>query len=742
MKRRRYERMALIALATTMLAAAPFGAAAEDRPLPRRIGTGVSGYYDVVKEGGVDNTGKSDVTVKLDSILSRASTWRMIYLPRGTYLVSGTVQGPGIGNGSYDIVNGTVGAVLVGESREGTVIRLADGTWPVDNVDITQSPGWETYRDRVVLHGGDCGNTAFGKEMHNFTVNIGKNNAGAIGVNFSTANHGGISDVNIISEDGKGSIGLSLNGGEIGPAYAHSIYVKGFKTGIYASAYDDISIFQVRLEDQTQFGLYNAWTCDIDSLSVTTGTANVPGVFNGGNGRLAMLNGFFTGNSTAAALVNQGGRLFARNIHSTGYQQAISSSGTPIAAPTGADPAEYASHGSAGKWYTPGRSMNLPIKYAPFPPWQQDTAKWASVMQYKGGGVGTIQRPDTAAFRTAFNTPGKTSVMIDFGKTWTLPDTVFIEGPIERVIGTKGDIRCPAVVIRNNAPPVVVLQFLDLRTTRLINRSSKTVILQSINTTAVCEGTGEMFINGLLGRIIVQNPQQKVWMRDFNGEGMQNVAYPFDTSDIIVTAGQVWNMGYKSENSWAKARCTGGFLEMFGMIQYGGTVDQSKALFYVSGDGQFSLGVLTQISHRDPNSTRLVSETRNGIERILTNTESPGGYSLTLYTGYDSAYVRQYLQSAALMPRINRAATAVPMNACVLARRTLAIGFALVQASGVSVRLADMRGRVQTLQSAGREFGSGAHALTFDMKRTPAGTYVVELTIAGGVQTQRIVLTK
>jgi len=578
--------------------------------------------------------------------------------------------------------------------------------------------------------------------MHNFTVNIGKNNAGAIGVNFSTANYGGLSDVSIISEDGKGCIGLSLNGGEIGPAYAHSIYVKGFKTGIYASAYDDISVFQVRLEGQTQFGLYNAWTCDIDSISMTTTAANVPGVFNGGNGRLAVLNGFFTGNSTVGALVNQGGRLFARNIHSTGYEQAISSSGTPVAAPSGANPAEYASHGSAGKWYTPGRSMNLPIKYPPFPAWQHDTAKWASVMQYKGGGIGTTSRPDSTALRMALTTPGKTSVMIDFGKTWTVSDTVFIEGPIERVIGTKGSIGCPAIVIRNNTPPVVMVELLDIGT--IINRSSKTVILQSINgSKALCEGTGDMFINGFgCGRIIVRNPRQKVWIRDFNGEAgwrpgvtsSTNLA-AFDSANIGILAGQAWLMGFKSENTGVKAYCTGGFLEMFGMIQYGGCVDQNVALFYVSGDAQFSLGLLTQITHRYPNSTRLMSEIRNSQERILTNAESPDGYSLTLYTGYDSAYVRQYLQSAAAP--IGRAGPAVPMGVCVLAGRTLAIRAAMPQASPVSVRLVDMRGRVQTLQSADR-----ARDLVFDMKRIPAGTYSVEVATVDGVRTQRIVLAK
>jgi hypothetical protein len=77
------------------------------------------------------------------------------------------------------------------------------------------------------------------------------------------------------------------------------------------------------------------------------------------------------------------------------------------------------------------------------------------------------------------------------------------------------------------------------------------------------------------------------------------------------------------------------------------------------------------------------------------------------------------------------------MNACVLAGRALAIRAAMPQASPVSVRLVDMRGRAHTLQSADH-----ARDLVFDMKRIPAGTYTVEVQAADALMTQRIVIAK
>jgi len=77
-----------------------------------------------------DRTGKTDVS----AILSKAANdiinvpcWSpsILYMPNGTYLVRNTFQWRCWANG-----NG-VGPHVIGQSRTGTVIKLAKGTWPL-----------------------------------------------------------------------------------------------------------------------------------------------------------------------------------------------------------------------------------------------------------------------------------------------------------------------------------------------------------------------------------------------------------------------------------------------------------------------------------------------------------------------------------------------------------------------------------------------------------------------------------
>jgi len=125
----------------------------------------------------------------------------------------------------------------------------------------------------------------------------------------------------------------------------------------------------------------NSWSGDIDSLKVTTSGSAAAAVLN--TGRLSLLNGYFTGASGATAVVSQG-LLFARNINTTGFQRAITQSGGKAAAPADANVGEYSSLSDAGMWYTPHKSMNMQIKYPPFPRWESDTSKWISMGVLKG----------------------------------------------------------------------------------------------------------------------------------------------------------------------------------------------------------------------------------------------------------------------------------------------------------------------------------------------------------------------
>jgi len=682
-----------------------------------------SGIVNVVTDHGVDNTGQSDVADTLSGIFKRYISNQVIYFPRGTYLVRKQIQAPICPNNAGT----SVGPVIVGQSRKGTVIRLADGTWPTDRFAAGSRPdGWWVDR-QVVLHGGDCYNTTFGKEIHNLTINVGRNNAGAVGVVFTASNYGCLSDLDIISEDGNGSIGIVFQGAEVGPAYARSVYVNGFKRGVFSDAITDMAFSQFVLVNQTEWGLVVENNCYVDSLSVS---GFAPAVWNtsyGRGGRLVLINGFFSGNSVSQAAIKNEGRLFARNIRTAGYTRAITST-APIAEPDGGDIAEYASHGTAGLFSTPGRSMNLPVKYPPFTPWQQDTTKWASTLAIKGGGIGQVGKSDSAALHTAFSTPGKTSVLVSFGRTWPTSDTLYVSGDIERVAGTVGKINAPAIVIQNNTPPVVTLQMLFLGQGPVIVRTDKTVILESVNGPVIAEGTGELYINDMEDMLTVRNPAQRVWVRKYNMERLTDPNR--DAPMLVVQSGVAWIFSYKSEGNWVKAHCSGGWLELLGLYNYGswagGSYDvwpSTRPMVSVEADGQLSVAMLHQISHVGEIATLLVKETRGGQSRSLTKSASPDGDNISLFTGCSS------LPASNAYPRASAPAEERPaLKVLPTVGARLLVTFAQKGPSPVSVRLVNPQGRTVTSVS-----GISANGIMFaNIDIAGLGHGVYQLYVKGG----------
>jgi hypothetical protein len=174
----------------------------------------VSGVVDITRPPyNADKTGKTDCSAILTTALTNERTqgnWGcgIVYLPNGTYLVKGPV--------SWKMPPFTVGPHMVGQSRKGTVIRLADSTY--------RSTTQAAY---VIQTGGGVAQN-FNRGLFNLTVDIGKGNPGAIGVFWYSNNEGLMSDVDIISEDGLGVAGLRIGTTEEGPAGVRNVYIKGF----------------------------------------------------------------------------------------------------------------------------------------------------------------------------------------------------------------------------------------------------------------------------------------------------------------------------------------------------------------------------------------------------------------------------------------------------------------------------------------------------------------------------------
>ena len=622
-----------------------------------------SGVFNVVTDGGVDNTGRTDVTDKLQQIINdgtRATQRRLqiIYFPNGTYRVSGMLAMKI--DKSRTETSHSHGPWLIGQSRDGVIIRLADGTWrkPASDLTGTDERGRPPHEieKQVVLSAGDCTNTTFNKIIRNFTINIGRDNPGAIGVQYNTSNTGTMSDVAIVSEDGQGVAGLALAGVENGPGQIRNITIRGFDIGLYGVSGYVIASSDITIEGARRFGVINHGIIAGEDFTIDM-AGKGPAIVAGSRGAVALIGAKITGRGGPAAIQSDGGMLYLRDIETSGYDAAMTGQGTTIA--------EFAAGPPVGLFHNTGQALRLPIKKAPAVPYELDFSKWANPMDY--GAVGDDKADDTEAVQNALSDPGKTHVVFPYGKVFRIRGPLTLGPDVVRVVGTQGLMRydvdddAKLIIGDGNAPTVVIEGFTTCPPIHV--RTDRTVILDSVRSKAdqpqmpkpppgqpkimpplkyctvgfYLEGGGDVFIDNTGTTFVVNNPAQRVWLRHYNselGQESHNQVVP-----VEVKAGRVWMLGWKSENLVQRVRVhPGAAMELTGFNNYEVGVKREKdgnwPIFEII-DGQFSCNLLTQRGSKL--NKNLVWETRHGEKRVLTYEDGPEGRHCSLYTGYEPA---------------------------------------------------------------------------------------------------------
>lgn len=148
----------------------------------------------------------------------------VIYFPEGTYLVSNTLC-----YRHKDLVN-TYGSEMNqqirirGAGRNRTVIRLKDN-----------APGFGKGHRKPVISFMQTENTnvATSNYCEDLTINCGKGNAGAVGLDFFANNSGAVRNVRIVSEDGSGFAGLQLGHSNYSGILIKHVEVEGFDHGLH-----------------------------------------------------------------------------------------------------------------------------------------------------------------------------------------------------------------------------------------------------------------------------------------------------------------------------------------------------------------------------------------------------------------------------------------------------------------------------------------------------------------------------
>ena len=205
--------LSCVTLTTIVAAFVSVNELAHAEPVARRyLLPSDAGVVNVKHEPfGAAGDGRTDDTAAIRAAIkfaieknNRYSTPPFVFFPNGTYLVTGPLESKVDDHGWSG--GWRAGMLLLGETRDGSVIKLADrarGYTDADDPRAVIATGSEsdkrTQPGDDPLHGG--GNRAFRHSVVNLTVDVGTGNAGAVGIDYVANNRGTIEAVTIRSSD-------------------------------------------------------------------------------------------------------------------------------------------------------------------------------------------------------------------------------------------------------------------------------------------------------------------------------------------------------------------------------------------------------------------------------------------------------------------------------------------------------------------------------------------------------------
>ena len=554
--------------------------------------------------------GVSDDTAALQRAFNEnVGRHRMIFLPKGTYLVSATLTWPK-SFGGHDNWGMTI---LRGEDRETTVLRLKDGTFP------------DPAKAGALLWCGGFGSADwFHNYVEHLTFDTGLGNNGAIGLQFYSNNTGAVRDCRFVAQDGGGLAGLDLAHRDMnGPLLVRNCEVSGFARGIVtANAVNSQTFEHIVLRGQRTTGFQN----EGQSISIRGLVSEnaVPAVST--YGRLLLIDARLAGRDGAAhhpAIVNyNGGRIFLRDVRTTGYKRALADLETPDFAAAyrvegpdkpaslGPDIAEYASRAACTAFPSSPASPRLPVPETPVVP-HEDPAGWAVVDSF--GADPTAREDSAAAIQKAVDS-GATTVFLP--GSYRCDATIVVRGDVRRITGLGGSLNYGRRDLINfriedgRAPEVVIEHFSHLGGGIEFD-TAHTVVLRSMESHTL-QGTprsegGRVFLEDVVGDRF-RFRRQSVWARQLNIEN--------EGTHLANDGGDVWVLGYKTERGGTLVHTRGGGrTEVLGGFSYTTTAGGLAPMFVTEEASAWAFFGETCFSG-DPFAT-LIRETRDGVTKTL-----------------------------------------------------------------------------------------------------------------------------
>jgi hypothetical protein len=528
---------------------------------------------------------------------------RVLFFPKGTYLVSATLTWPKEFGGQANWGH----TLLRGEDRDATILKLRDGVFA------------DARNPRAMMWCGGFGSADwFHNQVENLTFEVGPGNPGAVALQFYANNTGAVRDCRFVAAPGSGAVGLDLAHRDMnGPLLVKNCVVEGFRTGVSTGRAVNSQTFEhLRLRGQTETGFRNTGQhISIRGLDFVGGCPAVSSY-----GRLLLLEATLTGTGRAAdapAIVNYNrGSVFLRDVKTTGFKRPLADLETPdfaaafrLPADPRGDIAEFCSGETTAVFPSPSTSLRLPVKETPEPTWD-DPASWAVVSlraddpNGRGDYADEIQRAVDSGATTVF-----------LPESYHLGRTVVLRGKVRRVLGLSGSLnywaKDPTPEFRveaGDSGPLFVEGFGMLRGGLEIAAKRPVVIRsarpQTLRVLPEAEG-GDLFLEDGGGHGWALRGMN-LWARQLNIEN--------EGTHLANDGGRVWILGYKTERGGTLAHTRGGgSTEILGGFSYTTTAGGLAPMF-VNEDSR-TWTFFGEVCYNHDPFTTLIRETRRGETR-------------------------------------------------------------------------------------------------------------------------------
>jgi hypothetical protein len=544
-----------------------------------------------------------------------------------------------------------------GQNKSNTIIRLKDRTPGFTNGNCSVSTTEDLPRENckaVIYTSSDgianatgAGLAAYEDDIWNLTVDTGNGNAGAIAISWTGSNRASIRNVNIVSEDKSGRCGLDVSrtdsGGGGGPGYVKNVSINGFDYGINANANANqvgYTFEYINLANQNATGVLNVnmpnWFREVSSNNT------VPVFVNQGTGNLLVVDGNFSGGSASVSAIenqaNRNGIMFVRNITTSGYGAALAtgSGNTPV---SGATVSEYAYPSPVALFPSAMTSLNMQ-NIPNTPEWMDNNFNdWANVASFSTASQPNSWQDATAGIQAAMNS-GKPVIYFPHGQYITTA-TIHIPSTVRKIIGANSLISGPngqrqqfpvfscestsgnTVEIRN-----FTFAIDTIGNPTFLNKCSSDLVIADVFDANAYQNSGSG--NGVLylENAAIPGPStftnETVYARQFDVETTGNL-------HSRVNGGNVWVFGYKTEGLggdplWNVSNAN---FELLGGFSSSHSSSSGTAFTFMNSN--FSLSAVWMYS----GWSHIVSETRKGSTRVLSN---PGGWvgtAAALYAGHN-----------------------------------------------------------------------------------------------------------